>query len=560
MNRIAFTLVGLAVSATVFAAEDPFVPSISGEIPEGYFDKSRPLPNLPVMRSFNFFNGSDFSVNDPWFKDQTHFKPYNPGNAESGSAVGEALGLTVQNKKVRIAVIDSGFWYHSDMKTSSEATTFMETSYSERDEYGNVVGDTEYRYDWTYTDDAPDEADWSHYESGNPRDWCIVDHGLSVSSQISAIGNNYFGISGVGDFEVIPLRGGDCKGIAILQGIWVAMGEYSSEDKESIAYYGPEYKNKLPPRLENPVDIISISAGSDNFGFPCSREYNEVINRAKELGITIVAGAGNDGKNEKFFPAACEGVLSVGAVNRYGEVTSFSNYGDWVDVSAFGRHVPAATRREGDFGLTSGTSISTPIVAAIIGLGKQKYPQATPDVLMEAIKITTNPFKYGVQENCHTDHSTGCWWEANYCDDSNGYCSAGVVDAAKFIRYLDAYYAGDTPTANHPVDSKDRASKIAFYQHFSDQIDFCNLVEWNVPAAYNQYGSELYLYSIPTGSDDLVSNATFIKRVDEQRLILEDLSDGLEYAVQVCSPVNGCSSNEVVRLDVSSLIVPSICQ
>lgn len=58
--------------------------------------------------------------------------------------------------------------------------------------------------------------------------------------------------------------------------------------------------------------------------------------------IAFVAAAGNDGGNDKVWPAAFDGVYAVGAVDEYQTdgfpplIASFSNYGAWVDVFAGG--------------------------------------------------------------------------------------------------------------------------------------------------------------------------------------------------------------------------------
>ena len=49
------------------------------------------------------------------------------------------------------------------------------------------------------------------------------------------------------------------------------------------------------------------------------------INEAQAAGSLVVAAAGNDGYERQRFPAAAEGVLSVGALNEALDMASFSS-------------------------------------------------------------------------------------------------------------------------------------------------------------------------------------------------------------------------------------------
>lgn len=126
------------------------------------------------------------------------------------------------------------------------------------------------------------------------------------------------------------------------------------------------------------VDIISLSVSAlahANAG-PCATTNAIEKLRVTHPNLVIVAAAGNDGAEVQEFPAALNTVVGVGAVKADAdERADFSCYGEWVDVSAPGVDIHSTfvdwshPRFEG-FATWSGTSFSTPMVAAAIATRK----------------------------------------------------------------------------------------------------------------------------------------------------------------------------------------------
>ena len=80
------------------------------------------------------------------------------------------------------------------------------------------------------------------------------------------------------------------------------------------------------------ANVINMSLGQTAF----SQSLDDAVQEAWNAGLVIVAGAGNDGTTQQFYPAALDNVISVAAFDEDHRRASFSSYGSWVDISAPG--------------------------------------------------------------------------------------------------------------------------------------------------------------------------------------------------------------------------------
>ena len=187
------------------------------------------------------------------------------------------------------------------------------------------------------------------------------------------------------------------------------------ELNEAMTDYEDNPRTKrVDPRLP---DLISISAGTHTrndeglLGF----EILALLYRwTEDGGPLVVAAAGNEGKDKRFYPAAFDWVVGVGSLDRDGRRSDFSNFGDWVNVYAHGRDLlnafPTGTYKyvepasgtllgtKQDFtGLAqwSGTSFATPIVTGAIAAFMSDNPGSTArqarDALIGNSKPVTDP-------------------------------------------------------------------------------------------------------------------------------------------------------------------------
>jgi thermitase len=147
--------------------------------------------------------------------------------------------------------------------------------------------------------------------------------------------------------------------------------------------------------VDEGVQLINISMGS----YGDSAIVRDAVGYAAENGTLIIASAGNEGLEGSAFPAAYEGVVSVGAVDANGDHLLFSNQG--VDLAAPGYSVAAAWPGEqsDQFVYFTGTSASAPVVTAAIaatmtseGLGAAAAYELVVANLNEAGSAGTDPF------------------------------------------------------------------------------------------------------------------------------------------------------------------------
>ena len=88
-----------------------------------------------------------------------------------------------------------------------------------------------------------------------------------------------------------------------------------------------------------------------------------------------------------YYPGCYDGVVGVAALDNGGTRASFSNYGEWVDISAPGVDVMSTMTDEG-YGTASGTSMACPHVAGILALGKSANPNASKAELLHCLYDT----------------------------------------------------------------------------------------------------------------------------------------------------------------------------
>ena len=117
-------------------------------------------------------------------------------------------------------------------------------------------------------------------------------------------------------------------------------------------------------------------------------------------GILFVNAAGNDNDNvsfEDYYPASFDlpNLLVVGAVDKAGDVTSFTSFGPTVDVYANGYEVESYLPG-GERLAASGTSASAPNAANLAAKILSVVPSLTPSEVIALIKASADPNPEGL--------------------------------------------------------------------------------------------------------------------------------------------------------------------
>ena len=142
------------------------------------------------------------------------------------------------------------------------------------------------------------------------------------------------------------------------------------------------------------ADVINLSIGTtaEDISRRDLRLEHAAVRYAVRHGVTVVAGAGNNGPDHtgRFYPAAFPEVIAVGGANMSGTAAaSFSNRGEWVDVVAPAMEVWNANT-DGSLGTASGTSFASPAVAAMAALMLAVDPHLSPTAIRRMVMASAS--------------------------------------------------------------------------------------------------------------------------------------------------------------------------
>lgn len=140
------------------------------------------------------------------------------------------------------------------------------------------------------------------------------------------------------------------------------------------------------------VDAVNMSLGTSQpytyKGF-CDSVFPSLtgaIKYAADKGIVVVTAAGNSGNAGVSIPGCISYSTTVGAVDKFDKIASFSGRGKAVDITSPGVGV-YSTWLGTSYKSASGTSMATPAVSAVVALVKYVKPEYT------ALQVETALFR-----------------------------------------------------------------------------------------------------------------------------------------------------------------------
>ena len=135
-------------------------------------------------------------------------------------------------------------------------------------------------------------------------------------------------------------------------------------------------------RDKNRHSVVNISLSG-----AYSQIMNIAVNQLSQLGVVVVAAAGNSGANAcNYSPASAASALTVGATTAVDEALVWppSNFGPCVNINAPGSIIRSTYLRHG-LAYMSGTSMAAPHVAGAVAMYWSMYPKLSADEVVRKV-------------------------------------------------------------------------------------------------------------------------------------------------------------------------------
>tara|TARA_B100000700_G_scaffold230615_1_gene255059 strand:+ start:27040 stop:28977 length:1938 start_codon:yes stop_codon:yes gene_type:complete len=470
--------------------------------------------------------------NDPLYQNQSVF--YEQNRSLNGAASVERArdllerNFSVSGKQLNIAVIDSGATPHEDINW--------------------VDG-------YNFIADEPNGLDRQEVTNQNDEvEYYVTGHGLAVAGVFGALNDNNTGVKGI-----LPVYA-DGTGAEINIIPAVAVNDYfgSTFDIYRAILWSVQADDLLNdpniPTNEYKADVINMSIGG--FAQCGNYEYSSFLQEAVDVAVNnnavIVAAAGNEAyMANNNSPASCNNVITVGALDVYGEPTTFTNYGEGIDVMALGKTVYSPikdgdTYKEEDhtnYGGVNGTSFSAPVVAGLAGMLKLIDRNLSPSEIESIIERTATPLVTTRSNFMHSCNQIGCGYGAvNFERAINQFVNPitnAQTEAESYLTKLsDNVSLSDKPLYDSLLDMDSCDAYILRTTVNNDRADLSYTVYGsNSPDLNTENGT---IYDARVGSDMLIDSSAykyFIAEITHTNgtKVVKDLTFAEETLPEFCS-------------------------
>lgn len=339
-------------------------------------------------------HGLSILSNDTQFSRQWHLnRPINDADVDAP----EAWDIATGDEDVIVAILDSGVrYYHVDLGGGGASYTNptnvdgnMWVNWTEKNGSAGVDDDGNGFVDDWIGWDFVDNATYGHPNEdrttpdNDPRDF--NGHGTHCAGNVGALTNNGGGVCSVtGGWGngTLTSWGNGVKVMALRIGYhsFIGLGLVMMDAAAEALYYA----------ADNGAKIASCSWGSSESG-----GMAEAVDYFLAHGGLIFHAAGNDAADDPDYLDNRGDCVSVAATDSNDTAADFTNYGAWVDISAPGTVIWSTYHNYQDdandyiAGL-SGTSMSTPIAAAVAALIWSQNPTWTADQVKQRLYDTAD--------------------------------------------------------------------------------------------------------------------------------------------------------------------------
>ena len=222
--------------------------------------------------------------------------------------------------------------------------------------------------------------------------------------------------------------------------------------------------------VEDGAQIITVSMAVPD----ASDELKWAVTNAISHGVIIINSAGNSARDENSTQLGrWSGVIGVSAIDIDGNFASYSSWGNGVVTAAFGGPFKTINPDTGAPATARGTSISAPLVAGMLALARQKWPEATTNQILQLLVHT------GLNPN----------------QDWNQYTGYGPIDGGLLVTTDPSQYPDENPLLQKPGGSSPTVKEI---QDYADGTITPNVVMNNLPSSYVYRGTNEEIAIVPT--------------------------------------------------------------